>query len=58
MSVNLLVDFPLLETCLFTLMSYTAYLLAEATQMSGIVSLLFCGVCQVTNYIIKCILYV
>ncbi|XP_032779420.2 sodium/hydrogen exchanger 9 isoform X2 [Daphnia magna] len=39
-------DFPLLETCLFVLMSYTTFLIAEATDLTGIVSVLFCGMCQ------------
>lgn len=39
-------DFPLLETCLFVLMSYTAFLLAEVSALSGIVAVLFCGICQ------------
>ncbi len=38
---------PLLETSLFFLMSYSSYLIAEIASMSGIVSVLFCGVFQV-----------
>ncbi|XP_053207171.1 sodium/hydrogen exchanger 9-like isoform X1 [Panonychus citri] len=41
-----LCDFPLLETCLFVLMSYTAFLLSEVLALSGIVAVLFCGICQ------------
>lgn len=29
-------DFPLLETCLFVLMSYTTFLIAEATDLTGL----------------------
>ena len=39
-------DFPLLETSLFTLMSYSSYLFAEISAMSGIISVLFCGIFQ------------
>ena len=39
-------DAALLETSLFVLMSYTSYLLAEISEMSGIVAVLFCGVFQ------------
>eukprot|EP00095_Tigriopus_kingsejongensis_P007072 maker-scaffold912_size81766-snap-gene-0.17 protein:Tk07072 transcript:maker-scaffold912_size81766-snap-gene-0.17-mRNA-1 annotation:"sodium hydrogen exchanger 7 isoform x2" len=39
-------DFPLLETSLFTLMSYSSYLFAEICEMSGIVAVLFCGIFQ------------
>eukprot|EP00057_Strongylocentrotus_purpuratus_P020129 XP_011674603.1 PREDICTED: sodium/hydrogen exchanger 9 [Strongylocentrotus purpuratus] len=39
-------DHPLLETALFTLMSYSCYLMAEAAQLTGIVAVLFCGVTQ------------
>ena len=44
-------DFPLLETSLFFLMSYSSYLLAEICSMSGIVSVLFCGIFQVSSSI-------
>ena len=43
-------DFPLLETSLFFLMSYSSYLLAEICSMSGIVSVLFCGIFQVSKF--------
>ncbi|XP_071951818.1 sodium/hydrogen exchanger 6-like [Antedon mediterranea] len=39
-------EFPLLETALFFIMSYSSYLMAEAAQLTGIVSILFCGVTQ------------
>lgn len=39
-------DFPLLETTLFFLLSYSSYLIAEICSMSGIVSVLFCGIFQ------------
>ena len=39
-------EYPLLETSLFILMSFSSYLIAEAFDTSGIVSILFCGVFQ------------
>ncbi|KAJ8327792.1 monovalent cation:H+ antiporter, CPA1 (nhx1) [Batrachochytrium dendrobatidis] len=33
-----------LESCLITLLAYSSYLLSNAIQLSGIVSLLFCGI--------------
>lgn len=41
-----LADFPILETCLFVLMSYSTFLMAEVLEFSGIVAVLFCGICQ------------
>ncbi|KAK9504910.1 hypothetical protein O3M35_009080 [Rhynocoris fuscipes] len=39
-------DFPLLESALFVLMSYATFLIAEATDLTGVVSVLFCGIFQ------------
>lgn len=39
-------DFPLLEASLFVLMSYSTFLMAEVLEFSGIVAVLFCGICQ------------
>jgi sodium/hydrogen exchanger-like protein 6/7 len=39
-------DFPLLETTLFVLMSYSTFLASEAAGLSGIVAVLFCGIFQ------------
>ena len=39
-------DHPLLETSLFFTMSYCTFLAAEAASMTGIVAVLFCGICQ------------
>lgn len=39
-------DLPLLETSLIVLTSYTSFLAAEVSDMSGIVAILFCGITQ------------
>ncbi|KAJ8351261.1 hypothetical protein SKAU_G00227370 [Synaphobranchus kaupii] len=41
-----LLDFPLLETALFFLMSWCTFLLAEACGFTGVVAVLFCGITQ------------
>ncbi|XP_030427261.1 sodium/hydrogen exchanger 7 isoform X1 [Gopherus evgoodei] len=38
--------FPLLETALFFLMSWSTFLLAEACGFTGVVAVLFCGIAQ------------
>uniref|UniRef100_A0A8B9JB22 Sodium/hydrogen exchanger n=2 Tax=Astyanax mexicanus TaxID=7994 RepID=A0A8B9JB22_ASTMX len=39
-------NFPLLETTLFFLMSWSTFLLAEACNITGVVAVLFCGITQ------------
>uniref|UniRef100_A0A3Q0RXU8 Sodium/hydrogen exchanger n=1 Tax=Amphilophus citrinellus TaxID=61819 RepID=A0A3Q0RXU8_AMPCI len=39
-------DFQLLETALFFLMSWSTFLLAEACGFTGVVAVLFCGITQ------------
>ncbi|KAJ1527170.1 hypothetical protein ONE63_008701 [Megalurothrips usitatus] len=39
-------DFPLLESALFVLMSYSTFLIAEVADLTGVVAVLFCGICQ------------
>uniref|UniRef100_A0A8C5MZP4 Sodium/hydrogen exchanger n=1 Tax=Leptobrachium leishanense TaxID=445787 RepID=A0A8C5MZP4_9ANUR len=39
-------EFPLLETGLFFLMSWSTFLLAEAFGFTGVVAVLFCGITQ------------
>ncbi|KAL5246821.1 hypothetical protein ACHWQZ_G018874 [Mnemiopsis leidyi] len=41
-----LCDFPVMETSLFTLMSYSSFLLSEAAGFTGIVGILFCAITQ------------
>ncbi|KAF4547974.1 Endosomal/prevacuolar sodium/hydrogen exchanger [Elsinoe fawcettii] len=38
--------FPKIESCLCVLIAYSSYFFANAVHMSGIVSLLFCGICM------------
>ncbi|KAI9672060.1 MAG: monovalent cation:H+ antiporter, CPA1 (nhx1) [Alyxoria varia] len=37
--------FPKIESCIIFLIAYASYFFANAVHMSGIVSLLFCGIC-------------
>uniref|UniRef100_A0A8C2Z0B2 Sodium/hydrogen exchanger n=1 Tax=Cyclopterus lumpus TaxID=8103 RepID=A0A8C2Z0B2_CYCLU len=46
MTFTKLRDFPLLETALFFLMSWSTFLLAEACGFTGVVAVLFCGITQ------------
>ncbi|EDV22043.1 uncharacterized protein TRIADDRAFT_11627, partial [Trichoplax adhaerens] len=39
-------EYPLLETAIFAIMSYSTFLVAEALGLTGIVAILFCGITQ------------
>ncbi|EON66557.1 hypothetical protein W97_05802 [Coniosporium apollinis CBS 100218] len=46
LKLTLVRRFPKIESCLIILIAYASYFFANAIHMSGIVSLLFCGICM------------
>uniref|UniRef100_A0A1X7TRD5 Cation/H+ exchanger transmembrane domain-containing protein n=1 Tax=Amphimedon queenslandica TaxID=400682 RepID=A0A1X7TRD5_AMPQE len=46
MKFSRLRNYPLLETSMFILMSYSSFVIAELASLTGIVAILFCGITQ------------
>ena len=39
-------NYPVVETSMFVMISYSSFLMADAFGLTGIVSILFCGLIQ------------